>query len=127
MGLKDIRARDIMIKEVLTISPREKIALADLTMTRQNIGGLLVVEGGKLVGVITQRDIMLARNYEIGGLKTEDLMTKDPITVNPDATIKDILSLMLKNKIERVPVVENEKLVGLIVHSHILKAVYDSL
>jgi CBS domain-containing protein len=127
MALRDLKAEDIMVKKLLTISPDEKIALADLMMTRSSVGGLPVVKDGKLVGIITQRDIMLARNYEIGGLRAEDLMTKDVVTVSPDTPLKDILAVMRDRRIERVPVVEGEKLVGLIVHGGILKAVHDSL
>jgi IMP dehydrogenase len=125
--VKDLKAKDLMVKDLITIGPDEKIALADLIMTRNSIGGLPVVENGKLVGIITQRDIMLARNYEIGGLSARDLMSRDPITVTPETGLKEILKIMIENKIERVPVTENERLLGMIVHGRILKAVYDSL
>ncbi|MFQ5901612.1 MAG: CBS domain-containing protein [Thermodesulfobacteriota bacterium] len=127
MGLKDIKAKDVMIKKLTTIRPDEKIALADLVMTRNSIGGLPVVEKGERVGIITQRDIMLARNYEIGGLRTKDLMTKDPITATPDTPLKEVLSTMLSKKIERIPVVDGKKLQGLIVHGRVLRAIYDFL
>lgn len=127
MDLKKVKAKDVMVEELITISPDEKIALADLTMTRNNIGGLPVVERGKLVGIITQRDVMFARNYEIGGLQAGDLMSKELVTVGPEASLKEILSIMLEKKIERIPVLEKGKLRGLIVHDRILRAVRDSL
>lgn len=127
MELKKIKAKDVMIKELITIGPEEKIALADLIMTRSSVGSLPVVDRGKLVGIITQRDIMFARNYEIGGLMTRDLMSKNLITVVPEASLKEILEVMLDKKIERIPVVENGKLVGLIVHNGILRAIYESI
>ncbi|MFH1774794.1 MAG: CBS domain-containing protein [Methanobacteriota archaeon] len=127
MELKKIKAKDVMIKELITIGSGEKIALADLIMARSGIGSLPVVDKGKLVGIITQRDIMLARNYEIGVLMTKDLMSKNLITVGPEASLKEILGLMLGKKIERIPVVENGKLAGLIVHNRVLKAIYESI
>ncbi len=127
MELKSIRAKDIMVKELITVSPDEKIALADLIMTRSNVGGLPVVEKGKLVGIITQRDIMFAKGYEVGTLCVRDLMSKTPITASPNAPLKEILKIMLEKKIERIPVVENGRLLGLIVHGKILKAVHESL
>jgi CBS domain-containing protein len=127
MDLRKVKARDVMVEKLITIAPEEKIAFADLLMTRNNIGGLPVVSQGKLVGIITQRDIMFARHYEIGGLKARDLMSKELIVVNPDTSLKEILSIMLEKKIERIPVVENGKLLGLIVHDRILRAVRDSL
>lgn len=126
-SLKDVKARDIMVEELITITPQEKIAFADLLMTRNNIGGLPVVEQGKIVGIITQRDIMFARHYEVGRLKAGDLMSRNLITVGPEASLKEILTLMLEKKIERLPVVEDGKLLGLIVHDRILRAVRDTL
>lgn len=127
MDLRKLKARDVMVRELITISPEEKIAFADLLMTRNNIGGLPVVSRGKLVGIITQRDIMFARHYEIGGLKAGDLMSKEPIIVTPEASLKEVLSIMLEKKIERIPVVEDGRLLGLVVHDRILRAVRDSL
>lgn len=125
--MKRLKAKDIMIKDVATIGSNEKLALADLKMTRSSIGGLPVVDGKKLVGIITQRDIMLARNYDIGGLSAKDLMTKTLITISPNAGLKQVLKVLLDNKIERLPVVEKGKFIGLIVHGRILRAVHDSL
>lgn len=125
--MKHIKAKDLMIKDVMTISSNEKLALADLKMTRSSIGGLPVVDGKKLVGIITQRDIMLAKNYDIGGLNAKDLMSKKPVTISPNASLKQILKVLLDNKIERLPVVDKGKFVGLVVHGRILKAVHDSL
>lgn len=127
MNLKNVKAKDIMVKELITISPNEKIALADLIMTRNSVGGLPVVEKGKLAGIITQRDIMFAKGYEVGTLCVRDLMSKTPITISPNASLKEVLGVMLENKIERLPVVQNGRLLGLIVHGKLLKAVYESL
>lgn len=125
--MKNIKAKDIMIKDVVTIGSNEKLALADLKMTRSSIGGLPVVDGRKLVGIITQRDIMFARNYDIGGLNAKDMMNKKTITTTPDASLKSVLKILIENKIERLPVVDKGKFVGLIVHGRILKTVYDNL
>jgi IMP dehydrogenase len=125
--MKGIKAHDVMIKNPITIGSSEKLALADLKMTRTSIGGLPVVNGKKLVGIITQRDIMLARNYDIGGLSAKDLMNKKPITIRPNASLKQVLKVLIENKIERLPVVDKGKFVGLIVHGQILKAIYDEL
>ncbi len=127
MDLSRVKAEDLMVKELITIDQDEKIALADLTMTRSNIGGLPVVDKGKLVGIITQRDVMFARNYEVGGLRVGELMSRDLVTVAPETSLNEILNLMLERKIERIPVVKDGALLGLIVHDRILKALRDSL
>ncbi len=127
MTLKDLQAKDVMITDLITLGPDEKIALADLTMTRNNIGALPVVEDGKIVGIITQRDIMFAKNYDVGGLMTKDLMSRELITVEGNALLKNVLALMLDHKIERLPVVRDGELLGLIVYDGIIRAIYQDL
>ena len=110
-------------QKLIIISPEEKVAAADLKMVRNNIGGLPVVrEDGTLVGIITQRDILLSRFHQIGELKVADLMSKNPITVSEETSLKQILNVMINKKIERLPVVKGNKIVGLIVHDKILQA-----
>lgn len=128
MELKDITATDIMVTELLTISPTEKVAAADLLMVRNSIGGLPVIDNEKLVGILTQRDIMLSRfSISVGGLQVEDLMTRNPVSISPDASLEEILEIMLKKNVERLPVIKEGKLIGLVMHAQILKKIYDVL
>jgi len=128
MELKDIKAKDIMITELLTVNPAEKVAAADLLMVRNSIGGLPVIEDEKLVGILTQRDIMLSRfSISVGGLQVADLMTRNPITVTPETSLEKILEIMLTKNVERLPVIEEEKLVGLVMHGQILTKIYEHL
>ncbi len=125
MDIKSLKAKDVMVSrdKLITIAPNDKIALADLKMLRNNVGSLPVVDDdGKLLGIITQRDIMLSR-FNIGDLEVKDLMARECITVDPETELKEVLKIMLENKIERVPVVsDNGKLEGLVVVNKILKA-----
>ncbi|HUX99409.1 MAG TPA: CBS domain-containing protein [Candidatus Deferrimicrobium sp.] len=126
MAIRDITAKDIMIKDVLTISPTEKVAAADLLMVRNNVGGLPVIENEKLVGIITQKDIMLSRfSISVGGLQVEDLMTRNPVTIEPETSLEKTLEIMLTKKVERLPVIKDGKLVGLVMHGQILKKIYE--
>ncbi len=128
MSLKDVKAKDIMITELMTISPTEKVAAADLLMVRNSIGGLPVIENEKLVGILTQKDIMLSRfSISVGGLRVEDLMTRNPVTITPDTSLEEILKIMLMKKVERLPVIQDGKLVGLVMHRQILKKIHDIL
>ena len=124
----EIKVSNIMIKDPLFTLPNEKISATELIMVRKNIGGLPVVKDRKnklLVGIITQRDIRLARfamNLTSPNTTVKDLMTPEPFVVNKDDTIKDVLEMMLKKKIQRVPVVdESNELIGLVIQNVILK------
>jgi len=129
MSLKDIKAKDVMVKNPISIPPSEQVAAADLLMTRNSIGGLPVIDlDGNFIGEISLRDIMLSRfNISVGGMKVEDIMKKNIETVSPDASLKEILEIMIEKRLRRIAVVENNKLVGLIVHKEILKEIYNRI
>lgn len=125
MEFKGIKAKDIMITELMTISPAEKVAAADLIMVRNSVGALPVIDNERLVGIITQDDIMLSRfSISVGGLQVGDLMTRNPVTVTPDTPLDKIIDVMVNKQVERLPVVTGEKLMGLITYLQILKKIY---
>ncbi|MCS4542143.1 MAG: CBS domain-containing protein [Euryarchaeota archaeon] len=126
MSLSELRAKDVMIRELLTITPEERVAAARLRMVRNNIGALPVVEGDILVGIITHRDTTLV---EPNGLllKVRDIMSKNIITITKETTLKEITNIMKQTGFQRLPVVENKKLVGLVTQSCIINAIADSL
>ena len=124
--IKNLTAKDIMLCNVTYSEPSDLVAAAKLKMLRANIGGVPVLEGKKLVGLITHRDILLVGN-EAMGLKVEDLMSKELCTVDKNTSIKDISILMAKTGYQRIPVVKNNELVGLITQSCIIRAVAENL
>jgi CBS domain-containing protein len=121
--LDRISAKDVMVKDILTIHPNSRVALARLRMFRHGIGALPVVEkNDKLVGIITLRDVDLAGN-ETGALNVEDLMTTDLITATEDTPIAEIAETMLNTGIQRIPVVDEDgKLIGLVTQTSIIRA-----
>jgi CBS domain-containing protein len=124
--IRNLHAHDIMITEVIVSSPEDLVAAAKLKMVRANIGGLPVVKNGKLIGLITHRDILLAGS-EAQGLKVGDLMSKDLVVVEKTAHLKEISKIMAKTGYQRVPVVENDNMIGLITQSCIIRAVAENL
>ena len=125
MEFKGIMAKDIMITELMTISPAEKVAAADLIMVRNSIGALPVIDNERLVGIITQDDIMLSRfSISVGGLQVGDLMTRNPVTITPETPLDKIIEVMVNKQVERLPVVTGEKLMGLVTYVQILKKIY---
>jgi len=130
MKLQDLTAKDVMLQEVVTVGPQEKIGHVDLMMTRASIGGVPVVNSAnKLIGIITQRDIMLSRfAASIATSTVEDLMSKTLVTCQENSSLKEVLERMISHNIERIHVVDSEnKLKGLIVHKNILKKLYEYL
>ncbi|MFW9900117.1 MAG: CBS domain-containing protein [Candidatus Thorarchaeota archaeon] len=126
--LGKIKVSEIMIKDPLFIYPKEKISTTELLMVRKNIGGLPVVKEHKnkqLIGIITQRDIRLARfamSLDSPNTTVKDLMTPDPFKVKEDDTLLHVLEIMVNNKIQRLPVVnEVNELKGLVIQNVILK------
>jgi CBS domain-containing protein len=124
--IKNLTAKDIMLCDVTFIEPSDLVAVAKLKMLRANVGGVPVLDGKKLVGLITHRDVLLAGN-EAMGLKVEDLMSKNLCTVNVNTSIKKICILMAETGYQRIPVVVDDELVGLITQSCIIRAVAENL
>ncbi|HEY0196015.1 MAG TPA: CBS domain-containing protein [Methanobacterium sp.] len=118
---ENLEAQDIMIKEVQTISPGDLIAAAKLKMMRSNVGGLPVVDDEGLVGIITHRDILLAGGEALG-LKVKELMSKDLKVAEPDTSLKEIIKIMADDGYQRIPVVREGKLMGLVTQSSLIRA-----
>jgi CBS domain-containing protein len=119
--IEKLHAQDIMIQEVHVTSPTDLVAAAKLKMMRCNVGGLPVVDRRKLVGIITHRDILLAGGEALG-LKVGDLMSKDPMVAEKETPIMDITRIMAEKGYQRIPVVEEGDLVGLITQSSLIRA-----
>ncbi len=122
--IRKLRAKDIMITNVITATPDESVAAAKLKMVRANIGGVPVVEGDKLVGFITHRDILLAGSEALK-LKVKDIMSKDLVVIDKNTPIRKISEIMTETGYQRIPVVEDGRLLGLITQSCMIKAIAD--
>jgi len=116
--------RDIMKREIVVVDPNISAREASKIMAKYEIGSLIVVEDNKPVGILTERDILnlVAKNEDLDEVKVEDVMSKDLITIEPDKKIEDAVDLMVKHKIKRLPVVENDKIVGIVTTSDIIVA-----
>jgi len=114
--------REVMNPEVLTVGEDITVKEAATTMYKKNIGSLVVVEKEKIVGIITEGDILktIARDLDVNATLITQVMTKDVITIDPDKTIEDAVNLMTGNKIKKIPVVHDGKLVGIITASDIV-------
>ena len=144
-----LKAQDIMTKEVITISPDTEIAQAAKMLLSNRINGLPVIdETGKLVGILCQSDLIIQQKNipipslftlldgfipltpskkldkeveKIAATKTADAMTANPVTVNPDTGIDEIAALMVEKNYHTLPVVDADKLVGIVGKEDVLK------
>ena len=113
------RSESVMIEQPYTIKPDLAVAEARKAMEEYSVSGLLVEEGGKLLGIITRRDITFENNNK---LKVSELMTKDVITAKAGITIDQAKEILHNKRIEKLPVIDDKKhIVGLITSKDILK------
>ena len=126
----DTLAKDVMIrrKDMYTINPKKRIALARLRMLRQGVGALPVVDDdNNLVGIITLRDIDLA-GERTNDLFAEDLMTTDVITRGENTSISEIAEAMDRTSIQRIPIIDKDgKLIGLVTQSVVIRSLIAKL
>jgi len=114
--------RDIMRKEVMTAKPDATVKEAAAAMSRLHIGSLVVVAEEKIVGIVTERNVLtaIASGKDPELTTVEEVMAKNVITIKPDEKIDTAVALMAEHKIKKLPVVDGGKLVGIITASDII-------
>jgi CBS domain-containing protein len=143
-----MRAHQIMTRDVITVGPDTSIVEAAKLMLDNHLSGLPVLdEHGKLIGIVSEGDFL--RRSEIGtqrkrphwlqyfigpgraanefvhasGRKVEEVMTRDPLVVAEETTLDEIVQLMEKHRVKRLPVMRNDKMVGIVTRANLLQAV----
>jgi CBS domain-containing protein len=143
-----MKAKDVMTSPVISVEPNATVLQAIRIMLQRRISGLPVIDStGRLVGMITEGDFL--RRVETGtalrrprwlefligpgrladeyththGRKVEEIMTPDPVAVSDDASLEEIVKLMEKKQIKRVPVVLGEQVVGIVTRANLVHAI----
>ena len=131
--------RTRMTANPFTVTPEDSMPHAMEVMERRRVRHLPVVSEGRVVGVLSHSDIAKASpssatsfsiaevTYLLSKLKVAKVMSRNPITIHPDALLEEVAVLMRDNKIEMLPVVEDDALVGVITESAILDAFIEIL
>ena len=129
-----MRVKDLMSGPPITIAPDTPVLEARRVMQVRAIRHLLVVEHGRLVGIVTDRDIRLNMpspattlsvwevNYLLARLTVREVMTTSVIVVEPDRAVQDAATLLVTEKIGALPVVDGEQLVGIVTETDFLRA-----
>ena len=110
------KIREIMTDKVESCSLLDNVYEVAVKMKELNVGAIPIVDNEKLAGMITDRDIVLrcVAEKHPASSKVEDIMSNDLITVSPDASSREAAKLMAEHQIRRLPVVEGDKLVGIV-------------
>lgn len=106
---------EIMTTDVQSVSSQTDLVTVARHMRDLNVGAIPVVENGQLLGIITDRDIVirvLADGKQVEGETVQQYLTPNPTTVSPDTDVKEAAQLMAREQIRRLPVIEGGKLVG---------------
>lgn len=114
------RSGDLTVRDVITISPDESIKEAQNIMDEEEISGLPVVEDGIVVGIISRRDIKPIINSD-AQRKVGDIMTEDVVTISESTDPEEALDIAYENKVERLPVVQDGKIMGIVTMKDILE------
>ena len=109
--------KDIMTKEIASVCSDDSIEKAAQLMKQYDVGSIPVCSQKKVVGIVTDRDIALrsvAPGQDTSQQKVCDIMTSNPVVGNPDMDVHDAARIMSEKQIRRLPIVENNSLVGMV-------------
>jgi tRNA nucleotidyltransferase (CCA-adding enzyme) len=115
---------EIMNKDVVTCHPSETLAVIVNKLELFGIAGMPVVEKGKLVGIVCQSDVLKGlKTATMQDLKVKDVMVTEVITAPSTESAVHIAKIMIEKNINRVPIMENDTIVGIVTRGDIIKAV----
>jgi len=113
---------------LLSIDPAGRAADAVATMAKENLGSLVVLEHGRMVGMLTFHELLraiAARGGTLGEVRVADIMVKDPVTATPDMEVNDLRRTMIASGARYLPVLHDGRLIGVISFRDVAKAVLE--
>ncbi len=119
-----MKVRDALHKAPVTVSPRASLAETATVMAEYNVGAVLVVEGDSLVGIVTDRDLVVRAlaSGQAAGEEVGSVMTLEPSTVQGGAEVDEALAVLAEGGFRRVPVLEDDQLAGMLTTDDVLAA-----
>ncbi|MEA4846590.1 MAG: CBS domain-containing protein [Clostridiaceae bacterium] len=111
-----MKVKQIMTTDVSTVAPNDTVTKAASIMEQLDVGSVPVTDGNRVIGIVTDRDIIL-RGVAKGGnsnQKISEVMTSDIKYATPDMDVHTVADIMAENQVRRLPVVDKDKLVGIV-------------
>jgi CBS domain-containing protein len=109
-----MKIKDIMSRDIVTCTPTDLISEIAQSMRALDIGCMPVVEGPRVIGMITDRDIVTRSVAKNGKRLVKDVMSDEVISVGPESTSLEAAEIMAQHRIRRLPVIKNDALVGFV-------------
>jgi CBS domain-containing protein len=116
--------RDAMNRNVITADPSASLREAARIMADNRVGSIVVEKGGKMTGIVTEHDVLLAvaESMDFDSLSIENAMTRYVVYISPEAKIEKAAEKMIEHQIKKLPVIDDDKVVGIITSSDIVAA-----
>lgn len=125
-----------MTRQVMTVSPRDSLLAAKVLLEQRTVRQLPVVQRGQLVGILTDRDVRdalpsifqasprgpRATQRQLQQIHVEDVMTLGPLSVDPEASLREAAATLLRHRIGGLPVVRHRELLGILTRGDVLRA-----
>ena len=114
--------RDAMKADVRTVRPSQSLSEAAEVMKGEDVGSVPVLDEGRLVGILTHRDIVIgavAERRDPQVVRVDEVASRELVTVEPEQKLDDALALMARHQVRRLPVVEEGRLVGMLAQADV--------
>jgi CBS domain-containing protein len=120
--------RDVMTQNPRSVRPDDSVVEAARVLRDENVGSLPIVEGDRLVAIVTDRDIairVVAEGRDPGSVSVQEIASRDPVTAESTSDLDEALQAMARHQVRRLPVVEEGRLVGILAQADVAADVGD--
>jgi CBS domain-containing protein len=116
--------KEVMTRDVRACEPNATVADAAKLMAQEDVGPVPIVEDGRLVGIVTDRDIVVrvvAEGRDPNATTVKEIASTDLVTVSPGDDLDEVLNLLAERQVRRLPVVEGDRLVGIVAQADVAR------